>query len=76
MKLEEVMKKYKLSCNGFKIRYKDFYGNVYRRIDLPPEEILKIEKLEVRDVSINFITKKVVFSLFDLWELMHEKEGK
>lgn len=74
MKLKEVMKKYKL--NGFKIRYKDFYGNIYRKIDLPPEEILKIEELEVRDVNIHFINKEVVFCLIDLWELMHKKEGE
>lgn len=74
MKLKEVMKKYKLS--GFGIRYKDFYGNVYRKIDLPPEKILKIEELEVRDVNINFITKKATFYLIDLWELIHQKEGE
>ena len=74
MKLKEVMKKYKL--NNFKHRYKDFYGNIYRRIDLSPEEILKIEELEVRDVNIHFINKEVTFYLFDLWDVMHQKEGK
>lgn len=68
MILKELLKNYKL--RGFDIEFKDLYGNTHKKKELTPEEVLKIEDLEVRNVNINFRLKKATFYLIDLYELM------
>jgi hypothetical protein len=70
MELKEVLKNYRLS--GFKIEFKDLYGNSYDKKDLSVKQLFKIEDLEVRDVKIYFRLKKATFVLIGLYELIKE----
>lgn len=76
MVLKELLKNY--SFKGFKITYKDLYGNEYKKADLYANTIYKIEELEVRNVNINFRLKEATFYLIGLYELLRDekKEGR
>lgn len=68
MILEELLKKW--SFKDYKIIFKDLYGNEYKKEDLRPETIQKIEALEVRNANVNFKLKSATFYIIDLYELL------
>lgn len=74
MILRELLKNF--NFKGYKIIYKDLYGNEYEKTDLRPETILKIESLEVRDVNIHFRLNKAIFTIINLYELLKDEKNE